>query len=131
MVQLVFRIRNVKTKMYSSQPRMKVNTEMARRPFLTCGSTTHRKVFTPRRAVGQRAHLDVPGHGVEEALHDEDRKWELEGDEHQNDAEERVQEPNPIEHQEHWDDQRQHRKACSTRSERSIEARPGNSNRDR
>ena len=46
----------------------------------------------------------------EEAVHDEDRKRQLEGDKHENDAEQRVEEPDPIEHQEHRHDQRQYRK---------------------
>ena len=36
-----------------------------------------------RGAVGHRAHLDVPGHRVEEALHDEDRERQLERGDHQ------------------------------------------------
>ena len=109
MVQLVLRIRKVKTKMYSSQPRMKVKTAIARMPFLHLRQHHVHERLAPRGAVGQRAHLDVPGHGVEEALHDEDGEGQLEGDEHQDDAVERVEQPDPVEHQEHRHDQRQHR----------------------
>src|ERR1700745_126856 len=108
MVQLVFRMRKVKTKMYSSQPRIKVKTDMARSPFLTCGSTTCRNAW--RRDAPSVSALISMSHGTasKKPFKDKDRKGQLEGDEYQNDAEERIQEPDPVEHQEHRDDQRQH-----------------------
>jgi hypothetical protein len=51
-----------------------------------------------------------PWHRIEKALHDEDCKGQLEGDQHENDPEERVQKTDPIEHQEYRHDQGQHRK---------------------
>ena len=56
-----------------------------------------------------RAHLDVPGHGVEEALHDEDREGQLERRDDQDDAGQRVEQADPVHHQEDRDDQRHRR----------------------
>ncbi len=61
-VQLVFLIRNVKTKMYSSHPRMNEKTEMAIRPFLTCGSTTWTNAW--RRDAPSVSALISMSHGT-------------------------------------------------------------------
>ena len=63
--------------MNSSQPRMKTNTETAIMPFKDLGQHDLDEGLTPGRPVGQRAHLDLPGHGVEKALHDEHGERQL------------------------------------------------------
>ena len=71
----------------------------------------HPERLPPGRAVGHRAHLDVPGHGVEEALHHENVERQLDRRQHQHHAENRVEQPHPVQDQEDRDDERHRRKS--------------------
>ena len=78
--------------------------------MLTCGSTTRRKAW--RRDAPSVIALISMSHGTasKKPFMTKIEKGSSIGDEHEDDAEERVQQPDPVEHQEDRDDQRQHRK---------------------
>ena len=65
-------------------------------PILTCGSTTMRNAWR-REAPSVMALISMShGHGVEEALHHEDGEGQLQRGDDEDDAGERVEEPDPV-----------------------------------
>ena len=76
-------------------------------------------------AVGHGAHLDVPGHRVEKALHHEDREGQLQRRDDQHDAGQRVEQPDPVHQQEDRDDQRHRREGVQDQQALEIAGAAG------
>jgi hypothetical protein len=53
-----------------------------------------------RRPVGHRAHLDVPGHCIEEALQHEHVEGKLDRGEDEHHADDRIEQADPVQDQE-------------------------------
>ena len=111
---------------------MKVKTAIASMPFLTCGSTTMRNAWR-REAPSVIALISMSqGTASKKPFMMKIAKGSSKRDEHQDDAGERVEQADPVEHQEDRDDQGHHREGMQDEERPQHRRRgPGNSKRER
>ena len=99
-------------------------------PTFTCGSTTLTNAWRREAPSVIADNLDVPGDGIEEPLHDEDRERELQRADDEDDAGDGIQHPDPVHEEEDRDDEGHRGKAWSTSSACRKLARPAKAKRE-